>query len=71
MQLETSSDIDKADHKLKDVAQLFVNAARDWDTFNQTDISDFVKELKEYFGSPLTKEKIANKPLDISGNKVW
>jgi hypothetical protein len=64
-------DIDKADHKLKDIAKLFVNAARDWDTFNQTDLSDFVKELKEYFGSPLTKEKIANKPLDISGNNAW
>ena len=63
-QLETLVDIDKADHKLKDVAQLFINAATDWDTFNQTDISDFVKELKQYFGSPLTKEKIAGKSLD-------
>jgi hypothetical protein len=70
-QLETLADIDKADHKLKDIAQLFVNAARDWDTFNQTDISDFVKELKEYFGSPLTKEKITNKPMDRLGNNVW
>ncbi|HRX93420.1 MAG TPA: hypothetical protein P5158_04855 [Chitinophagaceae bacterium] len=63
-QLETLVDIDKSDHKLKDIAELFVNAARDWDTFNQTDISDFVKELKQYFGSPLTKEKITDKPLD-------
>ena len=63
-QLETLVDIDKSDHKLKDIAELFVNAARDWDTFNQTDISDFVKELKHYFGSPLTKEKITDKPLD-------
>lgn len=63
-QLVTLVDIDKVDHKLKDIAELFVNAARDWDTFNQTDISDFVKELKQYFGSPLTKEKIKSKPLD-------
>ena len=63
-QLETLVDIDKADHKLKDIAELFVNAARDWDTLNQTDISDFIKELKQYFGSPLTKEKIKSKPLD-------
>lgn len=63
-QLETLVDIDKTDHKLKDIAELFMNAARDWDTFNQTDISDFVQELKEYFGSPLTKDKITNKPLD-------
>ena len=57
-------DIDKADHKLKDIAELFVTAARDWDTFNQTDISDFVRELKQYFGSPLTKENISNKSFD-------
>ena len=63
-QLETLVDIDKVDHKLKDIAQLFLNAATDWDTFNQTDILDFVKELKQYFGSPLTKEKINDKPLD-------
>lgn len=63
-QLETLVDIDKADHKLKDIAELFVNAAKDWDSFNQTEISDFIKELKQYFGSPLTKEKIKNKPLD-------
>ena len=70
-QLETLVDIDKADHKLKDIAKLFVAAAKDWDTFNQTDILDFVKELKDYFGSPLTKQKIQDKPLDTSGNNVW
>jgi len=63
-QLETLVAIDKADHKFKDIAELFLNAARDWDTSNQTDISDFVQELKEYFGSPLTKDKITNKTLD-------
>lgn len=63
-QLETLVDIDKSDYKLKDIAELLVNAARDWDTFNQTDITEFVSELKQYFGSPLTKEKIINKPLD-------
>jgi hypothetical protein len=63
-QLETLVDIDNADHKLKDIAEIFVNAARDWDTFNQTVISDFVQELKQYFGSPLTKEKIRNKQLE-------
>ncbi len=38
-QLETLVVIDKVEHKLKDIAELFVNAARDWDTFNQTEIS--------------------------------
>ncbi len=67
-QLGTLVDIDKADHKLKDIAELFVKAANDRDTFNQTYISDFVEELKQYFGSPLTKEKVTDKPLD---NAWW
>jgi hypothetical protein len=62
-QLWSLVDIDKADHKLKNIAQLFLDAARDWDTPNQYDLSDFIRELKEYFGSPLTKEKIKNKTL--------
>ena len=68
-QLNSLVYIDKTDHKLKDIAQLFLNAATDWDSFNQTDLSDFVSELKEYFGSPLTKEKIANKTFN--NNKAW
>ncbi len=68
-QLETLVDIDKVDNKLKDIAQLFLNAATDWDTFNQTDLLDFIKELKEYFGSPLTKEKISNKIFN--SDKAW
>lgn len=65
-QLEILVGIDKAEHKVKDIAELFVNAARDWDTSNQTNISDFIRELKRYFGSPLTREKITNKQLDNS-----
>lgn len=68
-QLETLVDIDKSDHKLKDIAQLFLNAAKDWDTFNQTDLLDFVKEFKKYFGSPLTKDKIVSKAFN--NDKVW
>ncbi len=68
-QLETLVLIDKSENKLKDIAQLFVNAFRDWDTFNQTELLDFIKELLDFFGSPLTKEKIAGKQFDI--NKAW
>lgn len=68
-QLESLVDIDKVDHKLKNIAQLFLNAATDWDTINQIELSEFIRELKEYFGSPLTKEKIASKPFD--NNKAW
>jgi hypothetical protein len=51
-------DIDQKDHKLKDIAILFLNAMNDWPTQDQDKLSDFVHELKEYFGSPLTIEKI-------------
>jgi hypothetical protein len=67
-QLTNLVEIDKSEHKLKDIAILFLDAARDWDT-NQTELSDFIGELKEYFGSPLTIDKIANKKFD--NNKAW
>jgi Elongation factor Tu C-terminal domain len=70
-QLNILVDIDKNDHKLRDITKLFLNAATDWPTFNQTNISDFTKELKLYFGTPLTKEKISNKQFDTSGGDVW
>lgn len=70
-QLNSLVHIDKNDHKLKDIAQLFLNAATDWPTFNQTDISDFVKEFKQYYGSTLTKDKISSKPFDTLGDNIW
>jgi hypothetical protein len=57
-------DVDPKDHKLKDIANLFLNAMNDWPTFNQSDISEFVEELKEYFGAPLTAEKIGLKKVN-------
>ncbi|NEU08626.1 hypothetical protein GZH53_09915 [Flavihumibacter sp. R14] len=50
--------IDHTNHKLKDLASLFLNAMDDWPKQDQDKIADFVHELKEYFGSPLTMEKI-------------
>lgn len=62
-------DIDTKDHKLKDITTLFLNAMNDWTTMNQTVITEFVKELKEYFGSPLTIKKIDIKKLN--GQNAW
>lgn len=56
-------DIDKKDHKLKDIATLFLNAINDWPTYNQTEIQEFIKELKAYFGSPLTIDKSTKESL--------
>jgi hypothetical protein len=62
-------DIDRKDHMLKDMAILFLNAMNDWPTNNQTNIKDFIRELKEYFGSPLTIEKIDAKKFN--GQNAW
>lgn len=62
-------DIDQKDHKLKNIATLFLNAMNDWPTYNQTDIQDFINELKAYFGTPLTIEEIDKKKSD--GQNAW
>jgi len=62
-------DIDQTDHKLKDIATLFLNAMNDWPSYNKTDIQDFINELKAYFGTPLTTEKIDKRKLD--GQNAW
>jgi hypothetical protein len=41
----------------------------DWPSYNQTDIQDFINELKAYFGTPLTTEKIDKRKLD--GQNAW
>lgn len=65
-------EIDNRDHKIKDLAQLLMNAMNDWPTKDQTDISEFISEIKEYFGTPLTIEKIDAKGLKLSDDlNVW
>lgn len=62
-------DIDKEDHKLKDIAILFLQAINDWQASNLTDIQDFAREFKAYFGTPLTIGKINKKKID--GQNAW
>jgi len=62
-------DIDTNAHSQKDIATLFLNAMNDWDTFNQTEIASFITELKNYFGTPLTINKITEKKVD--GQNAW
>ena len=65
-------DLDNRDHKIKDLAQLLLNAMNDWPTKDQSDISDFIFEIKEYFGTPLTIEKIDAKGLKLIDDlNVW
>jgi hypothetical protein len=62
-------EIDQDDHKLKDLAALFLKAMNDWPSEDQSEISDFVNDLKSYFGSPLTIEKIEARKFD--GQNAW
>ena len=62
-------DIDTKDHKQKDIATLFLNAMDDWDTYNQTEIANFINELKQYFGTPLTFDKVTKMKFD--GHNAW
>lgn len=58
---------DKKDHPIKEMAQLFLSAMLDWP--NQNSISDFVLELKSYFGNPLTIDNISKK--EFHSNYAW
>lgn len=62
-------EIDKKDHKLKDIATLLLNAMNVWPTYNQTDIQDFLNELKAFYGTPVTIEKIDKRKFD--GQNAW
>lgn len=64
-QLETLIEIEK-DNSYKEFGTFFVKAMNDWDSYNQTDILSFFKELKEFFGAPLTRDKIINKYFDMA-----
>ena len=55
---------DNSNNKLKEIAELFLEAMNDWPTPNQTEIKEFIAELKEYFGSPITLEKIDEKKIE-------
>lgn len=62
-------DLDQTDHKLKEIAILFLSAMNDWPTRDQHEIADFVQELKDYFGFPLTIEKIDARKFN--GQNAW
>ncbi len=60
---------DTKEHKLKDIATLFLMAMNDWPTRNQTKIADFVQEIEHYFGTPLTIQKLNNS--SPNGQNAW
>lgn len=62
-------DLDTENHKVKDIATLFLDAMNDWPTMNQNNISEFIKEIKTHFGTPLTIEKLNTKKFN--GQNAW
>ncbi|MCH5716422.1 EF-Tu C-terminal domain-related protein [Niabella hibiscisoli] len=70
-QLETLIVIDRSIHPLRQIASSFVGAMNDWDTEGQISIAEFIKETKDFFGTPLTIDAINNKPIGLSNNSAW
>ena len=48
--------IDKNDHKIKDIARLFLEATNDWPSKNSRDIYKTIHEFKALFGDRRTAD---------------
>ena len=62
---------DENEHELKKLAILFLEAMNDWPAFNHDYISEYLQELKDYFGFPITLEKIDSKNKVFDGKNGW
>lgn len=60
---------DENEHKLKDMAVLLLEAMNDWPGAGQNSITNFLNELKGYFGQALTIKAIQAKKFD--GHNAW
>ena len=70
--LQEAIDRDTSNDKIKDLAALFLNAMNDWPTFDQERLTEFVKELKGFYGDPLRLNEIDNKNRDLMNeDDVW
>jgi hypothetical protein len=67
--LQNKVQADSSNTPIKVIASLFLEAMNDWPTKDQNKIAEFVEELKEYYGFPLTKEKITAK--EFNGDNAW
>jgi hypothetical protein len=52
-------DLDKTDHELKVIGELFLSAMRDWPSNSRLSISESIAVFKRNFGDPLTVENTA------------
>lgn len=52
--------LDKTDHPIKVLAELFLSALRDWPSNERLSITDSIIAFKAYFGEPLTVKNTAH-----------
>lgn len=60
---------DENEHKLRDMAVLLLEAMNDWSKAEQNNIADFLNDLTDYFGQPLTIRTIRARKFD--GQNAW
>lgn len=60
---------DEKEHKVKEMAISLLEAMNDWPTADQSLIMEFVQEFKDYFGVPVTIEKIEARRFN--GLNAW
>ena len=64
--------LDNRDHNIKRLAQFLLNSINDWPIKDLNDISDFSSDIKVFFGTPLSIEKLGAKDLEFSDDpNVW
>jgi hypothetical protein len=63
-------EMDSEYNPIKEIGRLFLCAMNDWPTQNEI-IEAFTKELKEYFGNPITVKNIHSKKLIIGNHNSW
>ncbi len=64
--LRDAVDNDPDNNPTKELAELFLTAMYEWPSIKEDKIDEFVKQLKMFFGDPLTKDKITTKVIDLS-----
>jgi len=73
-ELSDAIENDNSESRIKESAEILLTSIKDYPTFNLTEPIDFLNELKNELGSPLTYELIGNYEkkltLDISDN-AW
>ncbi|WP_293925683.1 FtsK/SpoIIIE domain-containing protein [Sphingobacterium sp. UBA6320] len=70
-QLKNLIEADSNEHALKEIATLFVSAMNDWPCQNQTNINEYIEELHNYFGTPITKDAILSTTTSDSSEDLW